>query len=125
MKDGWKPQLRGDIYCSPACGRGCTKAEYDRAVKRADKLAKKLGPGWKPEVFENLGWFSMATSPCGRITVHPPDTAEGYYDAFLNKAGEVGGLWTVSASTPKQAVAKVIEAGKRHLAEIQAIMEGL
>ena len=46
------------IYCSPACGGNCTKADYDRAVREAKKLLKTLrGQGWTAIVYENLGWY--------------------------------------------------------------------
>ena len=57
-KKSWKPVRRGGVYCSPACGRGCTKAEYDEANSKAKKLlARMSGKGWKILVHENLGWF--------------------------------------------------------------------
>lgn len=52
----WKPVHRGLIYCSPGCGAGCTRAAYNKAVDEAEALAKKMGKGWRPEVWENLGW---------------------------------------------------------------------
>lgn len=63
----WTPRRRGKIYCAPACGRGCTRAMYDRAHREATKLAKALGPGWKIRVWENLGWYGRAV--CGDIEV--------------------------------------------------------
>jgi len=56
---GWKPRHRKNrtIYCSPLCGGDCKRADYDKAVRESAKLAKRLGPGWKPNVWENLGWF--------------------------------------------------------------------
>jgi hypothetical protein len=47
------------------------------------------------------------------------------YHAFLGKAHSHAGLWVEEASTPNQAIAKVIETGKRHVAELQAMIEGL
>ena len=59
----WIPVLDGKIYCSPACGRGCTLDEYDRAVADAGKLVSLLrGNGWKAVIHENLGWHYKATS---------------------------------------------------------------
>lgn len=52
----WKPVLKGKVYCSSACGGGCTKKAHEKAVRESDKLAKTLGKGWKPRVWENLGW---------------------------------------------------------------------
>lgn len=48
-------------YCAPACGYHCTKAAYQQAVKDSRALAKACGPGWIPEVHENLGWHFHAT----------------------------------------------------------------
>jgi len=50
--------LRGKIYCSPACGFDCLKSDYDKAVEKADRVAKELGLGWKTVVWENCGWHA-------------------------------------------------------------------
>lgn len=45
VKRDWKARKQpGGIYCSPACGRGCTKDEHERATEAAKALAKRLGP---------------------------------------------------------------------------------
>lgn len=63
----WKPRARMKgrvaIYCAPACGRECTRMEYDRAKRMSKLLAKALGPAWKPDVWENLGWHWAARVP--------------------------------------------------------------
>jgi hypothetical protein len=57
------PASRGGLYCSPACGAGCTRREHDQAVRDADRLVKRLrGSGWRAEVWENLGWHFRAVS---------------------------------------------------------------
>ena len=66
---GWVPVLKGKTYCSPRCGRGCTKADHDRAVEKSNALAKRLGPTWEPHVWENLGWHYGVT--CGVIDITP------------------------------------------------------
>ncbi len=60
VADEWTPVLKGDVFCSPACGGNCKKAEYDQAVKAANELAAILGAGWEPDVWENLGWHYRA-----------------------------------------------------------------
>lgn len=66
----WKPKLRGSIYCAPACGSGCTKAAYDKAVREGESLRKRLkGDGWQVHVHENMGWFYTLIS--GPIQVYP------------------------------------------------------
>ena len=67
----WKPIRDGEIYCAPACGRGCTHAEYAKAISESDGYAQHLGAGWKTRVFENLGWHWELISPSGRLTVSP------------------------------------------------------
>lgn len=60
MERDWTPKRRGKIYCSPACGLGCTHAEFMTATRKAKALVKRLGAGWKPRVWENLGWHYEA-----------------------------------------------------------------
>jgi hypothetical protein len=52
----WKARRRGEKRCAPACGRGCTQAEYERALERAQLICQALGKGWKQAIHENLGW---------------------------------------------------------------------
>jgi hypothetical protein len=53
---GWTPVRRGAIYCSPRCGGGCTHKAFLAATAKAEKTAKRLGAGWTPVVWDNLGW---------------------------------------------------------------------
>lgn len=55
-KLSWKPQRRGAVYCSSACGGGCKHADYAKVKAATRNLASALGPHWKPRVWENLGW---------------------------------------------------------------------
>ena len=56
----WTPrELPGGFYCSPRCGghKGfCRKSDFSKATKDAAALARSLGDGWEPVVWENLGW---------------------------------------------------------------------
>lgn len=54
------PKRRGDVYCSPRCGYGCTWLAYQQAKSAAAKLCNSLGRGWRPRVWENLGWHYEA-----------------------------------------------------------------
>lgn len=56
MKLSWKPIAKGNKYCSPACGGGCTKLAYLQAKKEAAVCKKLLGKKWKVHIWENLGW---------------------------------------------------------------------
>lgn len=76
----WTPVANGDIYCSTRCGYNCTKAQFDAAVQDADNLVARLGSGWKPRIWENLGWHYSAVK--GIAKVHP--SSNGEYMAFIN-----------------------------------------
>ena len=56
-KYSWEPVRDGDIYCAPACGARCTHDAFIQANEDAEALCAKLGPEWKPRVWENMGWF--------------------------------------------------------------------
>lgn len=63
------PVLTGDQYCSASCGFGCTRAAYQRATEEADSLAKRLGGGWRPYVWESCGWHYVVK--CGICDISP------------------------------------------------------
>jgi hypothetical protein len=70
----WTPVLSPDgiTYCSPRCGFGCKKADYDAAVIEADALALRMGNGWQPEILESGGrWHITVAKGDTKITVHP------------------------------------------------------
>ena len=67
----WIAKRDGATYCAPACGRGCAYIEYTRAQRGARALARALGPGWVPRVWENLGWHYEVHLPIEfRVEVH-------------------------------------------------------
>jgi len=134
----WKPKRRGAIYCSPACGANCTWAEHQWAKREAKVLAKHLGKGWEPRVWENMRWFWKVVSPCDRIKVHPTydrraDSAIDMlaslvpvsYLAFLGTPDSAGGKWSASGDTPGAAIRNVVAKAIADLAEIQASIGGL
>lgn len=105
----WRPRRRGDTYCAPACGHGCKRAAFEAAERKAKRLAAKLGKGWRPRVWENLGWHYSATRP--HLAVHP--SVDGGYTAFLNRRPKSsGGHWTAYYATPAGAVLRVITAAR-------------
>jgi hypothetical protein len=114
----WEPVLDGKIYCAPACGHRCTKAAFDLATAAADKLCADLGPGWKPRMNENMGWYYSAVSPCGRWKVHPHAFGgDVSYTAFLGDAGAGGGYWAESGDTPQAAIVNAWKVAKAAINE--------
>jgi hypothetical protein len=120
----WEPRRVGPIFCSPACGGGCTREQFRVATREADALCKTLDQttplkGWTPYVWENLGWHYKAVSPCGRIKVHFG------YTAYLGQKALSGGQWAENAKTPAKAVAAVIRTAKEELAKVGAEFKDL
>jgi len=120
----WIPVVRGAIYCSPACGHQCTKSAFDKATHDAEALVKKLGLGWKPRVWENLGWHYCAITTCGRWKVHTAirgGKIEGY-TAFLGE-DSLGGRWARSGSTPRKAIRSTRDAAKAEFEIIRILLD--
>ena len=105
-KRDWKPVRRGAVYCSPACGggldRGCSWEKFQRVTTAARRLACQMGNGWKPDVWENLGWhFSViAGTSCVRR-----DSAFNYR-AEVN----VGGQFFGTGKEPRTAFLAALKA---------------
>lgn len=108
----WDPVRQGARFCAPACGRGCTHAEWRAATAAADKLCADLGAGWVPDVWENLGWHYSAISACGRWKVHGHSSG---YTAFLGEAGCSGGRWAESGVTPQAAIRATWAAARQEI----------
>lgn len=117
-----RPALR----CARWCGRGCTEAEYRAARQTAARLARQLGRGWRPEVWENLGWHARAVSADGRLKVHLSRAGgRRSYAASLGPRESPGGRWAESARTAPAAVARVVAAAERELADLHAALRGV
>ena len=113
----WKPRRKGEFYCSPGCGAGCTWKEYCMARSAAQALAKEMGEEWEPEVWENMGWHYCAVRP--HMSVHPNlvyDTEVAVsYTAFFSKSEDArcGGEWNVNSKTARRAALLVVEQVER------------
>lgn len=123
----WKPLRRGPIYCAPACGFRCTWAAHEAAKRRAQELSIRLGKGWRPHVWENMGWYYEAISPCGRLKVSP-SVHRGrvlHYTAFLGPASSPGGRWAEHGGTAEEAIRNVVRVGVEDLRELGAYFRDL
>lgn len=108
----WEPKSRTiqgvRIYCSPACGRLCTRKEYEQALTLAKSMCKALGSDWTEGVHENLGWFSTAihkTLPA-RIT---PFKYNGRIRDYSCDICVEGRQFLASGPTPKKALDAAIK----------------
>lgn len=123
----WKPVRKGLQYCSPACGHGCKLHEFKRATREADRLAKSMGAGWQPEVWENLGWHYSTNSKCGRLAVHANrDLGKGnQYSAYLRHKGSGGGNFVGLGSTPQAAVRDAVSQASAQIDKLKKLIKGL
>ena len=111
-KLSWTPKEYGGIfYCSPACGGGCTMAAYEQAKDKAMRLAARLGKGWKPRVWENLGWHYSAV--CGKSKVRQFGDRKFWASLYA------GRQFTATAATPRAAVLRALKDCDAALAEYQ------
>lgn len=107
----WTPRAIGTIYCAPACGRGCTREEYETAKAFSESMAIRLGPGWKAAPSENMGWHAKAVSSCGKVKVHTDWwrrekwKASASYTAYIGEDESAGGRWVYTDKTPGRAYA--------------------
>lgn len=125
-KLSWTPVqrgARGEIYCSPACGGDCTMEAYLEATRLARAAADKLGRGWMPRVWENLGWHWAVRSPCDRIEI--VSNARRSFTAYLRPAGSIGGQFTATGTTPRQAIQHVVRQGKLAAKSAMALVANL
>jgi len=111
---GWTPVLRGDVYCSPRCGGGCTTAEFDKAYTAAASLAERMGRGWAVRVWENLGWHWKVQ--CGNAEITPPDpSGSNKYTARLQFSPQ----FIARADEPEDALGFAVQDCRTHIQRLQ------
>lgn len=86
-KKSWKPIRRGKVYCSPACGGGCTHAAYVKANKDAAmvRLTMRHPRNWKVHIWENLGWHWCVQAFDRKLSVRNGE--DGKFSADLGLSG--------------------------------------
>jgi hypothetical protein len=125
----WTAVRNGATYCAPACGGGCTWSAFMKASHAARKLAKRLGRGWKPRVWENLGWhFEVVRGPL-RIHQYQHGTGPRYYRSAFCPDGGPGTPSEVyvneTFSTPQAAIRAQVAAVHREYGRWQKACQAL
>jgi len=94
------------------------------AQNKGNKLGMELGPGWKVDMWENLGWNYAAISPSRTVDVHPTDSN---YLAFIHEPGEIGGQTglTGNGDTPRKAVQDTVNRTRKEIAKLERWLEGV
>jgi hypothetical protein len=120
VDESWTPVLRGKTYCSPACGCGCKKLDFDQATRDAARLVEGLeGAGWRADVWESVGWHFRAVS--GPVQVYGDRLGRGgklrYRCMISDRVDGTGGsmIWANAVppadyEDPNEAVASVFMA---------------
>lgn len=123
VKLSWTPRLRGKIYCSSACGGGCTMLAYASAVKKATALAKRMGKGWKIRVHENLGWYWRVfkgppiNHSSGILEITPPYRPGDTYTAWIQSSPQ----FIVRHKDPKVALREAVKLFDAHIENLQRL----
>ena len=111
INKAWKPVHRGKIYCSPRCGGKCTHAAFLKATRDAEALAKRVGDGWKPRVWENLGWhYSIQKEGC---EIYPHINKSKVFEYWADFHPKDGAQIHFTAKSPEaalQAIARRVKA---------------
>lgn len=110
-----------DFFCSPRCGCGCTMADYNKAVSTSSKAARKMGRGWKPEVWENMGWHWCIVK--GVAKIHPGATGmkRGGYTAYINSAHQTLGRGSTPAKALAAGIAEASQRARKVLADCELV----
>lgn len=128
----WTPKLRpgkrgGQLYCAPACGRGCTFDEYIAVKNAARALVARLGKGWHAHVWENLGWhYTVRRGPL-QLSVSKYGKKPTYSCMLSDEpSGAVGGsmIWldTRHYATPEAAVRGQLLLAQRTVNKLQRVV---
>jgi hypothetical protein len=104
-------------YCAPACGHACTEADHSMAKHNAAALAKQLGKGWRPIVWENLGWHYKAKK--GDCEVHCFTPRRYYWCSWMVGGHQFQGKGRTAPAAFKQAARAMIS----HASMIDAALE--
>jgi hypothetical protein len=123
MPDRWTPRLNGKVFCSPACGHGCKKADFDLATANANALIAKLGAGWQPRVWENGGWHFEATKRGASVTAD----RNGQYTADIrfHMSESHESCITETSNCPREAVAAVVAVLNERIAVLKRALVSL
>lgn len=121
--DRWTPVLKGEVFCSPACGCDCKKADFDSATEKARLLANTLGDGWEPCVWENCGWHFEAKKRGATVSVdrHQEYTA----DVRFKMSDDHELLISETRNCPREAVCAVVDEINTRIASLKRALVSL
>lgn len=119
---GWTPRRRGEIYCSPLCGGKCTHAAFEEAHRNAAALCERLGKGWFPRVWENMGWHYSAQKGVAEMHVTEyrlKGRVTTSYSVYFNSVQQT----VASATSPEDALRTVARTLDVLMEDWRAVLE--
>ena len=125
--DRWTPVRHSDTYCAPGCGRGCTWKEYQRALRKAEALRRKMKTGdWRIHVHDNLGWhYSIVCGGLGCYRQIEVFEYDGEYHAGLFGGTPSEVHVSEYFKDPNKAVAAQLQRIRQVTAEWNAVLADL
>lgn len=108
-------------YCAPACGHDCTLVEHANAHTSAKALADRLngaGSGWRPVVWENLGWHCKVEHN-NRMMLYQFGPRQFWADLIVN-----GQQFQYTARGPHAAIRGLVGEARSHSKHINAALTG-
>lgn len=136
LPDRWAPVSNGLFYGSPACcgARLCTRAAFDQATVEAKALAQRLGTGWVPRVWENLGWHYEVIKGIVSVSPHIDGSSCGGGWKVREYWCSIGGVhddahsipqFTAAATTPEDALGNAIQDARTTVRRIEGVLAAL
>lgn len=119
---GWTPRRRGEIYCSPLCGAKCTHAAFVEANRKSAALCERLGKGWTPRVWENMGWHYSAQKGVAEMHVNEyrlKGRVTTNYSVYFNSVQQT----VASATSPEDALRTVARTLDVLMEDWRAVLE--
>lgn len=133
--DEWAPIRRGVFYGSPRCcgAKLCAHAAFQQATKEADALAARMGDGWEPRVWENLGWHYEVTKGIASIGPHRAGSAISGGWKVAEYWCSIGGhnsdsdipQFEATAQTPEDALGNATQDARTSARRIEAALAAL
>ena len=123
----WTAKRKGNTRCAPACGRGCTEAEYQQARRMAKKALSQISDkrGWKVRIWENMGWHVALEKQGLKLYVKKAyGERRLHYSTLLSADPTSGGgdpEFTLyqTFSSPQAAIDAQMRVARKHLARMK------
>jgi hypothetical protein len=111
-------------------GKGLKRVDYEKAARAAERLSIRLGKGWLPHVWENLGWHwevvrgldpNDVWNGSGLVVRHRKH--DNTYEVELRQQTEAGfDQFFAIASTPEDAIGQVRQDVRTYICRLEGLL---